>query len=239
LADNRGVVESLPSLLLFARAPREGRAKTRLFPAVGASGAARLARAFLEDAARAYGPPAPWSPVLCADPTPEEPPFPEVFAPGWRRQPQTEGTLGERLASAFAAEFHRGARAVAAVGSDHPVLPRRGVAQVFDRLAAGWHACVIPAQDGGYCAIGLSAEAPATEAFRDVPWSSSAVLEITLARLERARCAVAVLDPSYDVDRPEDLERLAADLAGKDPSEPDFPRATAAALAALVNGGVR
>jgi hypothetical protein len=38
------------------------------------------------------------------------------------------------------------------------------------------------------------------------------------------------------VDRPEDLERLRADLAARNPEEDDYPRSTAAALAAISPG---
>jgi hypothetical protein len=237
LADNRGVEAGAPSLLLFARAPREGRVKTRLEPALGPGGAARLYRAFLEDAARGYGLPCPWSPVLCADPDPDDPAFRDVFAPPWRLERQAAGDLGERLGAAFASEFRRGAPAVAAVGSDHPALPRRRLAEVFERLSDGAAACLIPAEDGGYCVIGLSRGVALDRAFAEIPWSSSRTLAATVERLSGAGVACTLLAPSYDVDRPEDLVRLADDLASRDPSDPDFPRATARMLASLPAGG--
>ena len=224
---------SAPSLLLFARAPEPGRVKTRLSPALGAAGAARLYRAFLQDAARAYGPPAPWSAVLCADPDPHAPPFPALFRAPWRRRRQQGGDLGARLAAAFREEFSAGVWAAAAVGSDHPALPRRRLEEVFERLSAGVPAAVIPAADGGYCAIGLRREAPAQEVFRDIPWSSPDVLDATVTRLSGAAAEVAVLAPSFDVDRPEDLATLRADIQSRDPAEADFPRATAAVLRGL------
>lgn len=226
-----------PSLLLFARAPEIGRVKTRLTPALGAAGAARLYRAFLEDAARSYGCPAPWSGVLCADPDPDAPAFAGLFAPAWRGQRQAEGDLGTRLAAAFREEFGRGAPAALAVGSDHPALARRRLEEVFGRLACGQEAALIPAEDGGYCAIGLRAGAPVEEVFRDVPWSSARVLAVTLERMAGAGLRFCVLPASYDVDRPEDLVRLRAEVAARDPSEPDYPSATALALDALARGG--
>ena len=222
-----------PSLILFARAPREGAVKTRLAPVVGAKGAARLARAFLEDAARAYGPPSGWEAIVAVEPGPDEAPFPEIFPPPWRREAQSGETLGDRLGRAFEEEFRRGAPAVAAVGSDHPALSRRRIEALFERLAAGWDACLIPAEDGGYCAIGLAAAARRAEAFREIPWSSARVLDVTRARLAAAGCRLAALAPSYDVDRPEDLARLRADLSERNPSDPDYPSSTAAALGLL------
>jgi hypothetical protein len=46
-----------------------------------------------------------------------------------------------------------------------------------------------------------------------------------------------VLAPSYDVDRPEDLERFRGELAFRDSEDADYPRATAAALAGIRRDG--
>ena len=97
----------------------------------------------------------------------------------------------------------------------------------------GEDAAVIPARDGGYCAIALSKRADPEAVFHDIPWSSEATLEATLERIQKLGLSAAVFDPSYDVDRPEDLGLLRDDLARRDPMEDDFPRATAAALAEI------
>jgi hypothetical protein len=225
-----------PSLIVFARGPEAGRVKTRLAPALGPEGAARLYRAFLEDAARAYGPPADWSAVLCADGDPEASGLRALFPLPWRLTRQTEGDLGARLAAAFREEFRRGVGSAVAVGSDHPALSRRRLEEVFGLLEAGHQAAAIPAEDGGYCAIGLRRDAPVQEVFREIPWSSPQVLGVTLERLAGAGLRMALLPGSYDVDRPEDLARLRRDVAAWDPEEPDFPAATAAALS-LTRGG--
>ena len=225
-----------PALLLFARAPRLGLVKTRLHPALGAEGATRLYAAFLADAARTYGPPAPWTPVLCADEELEGSDLAARFPAAWCRSPQTRGDLGDRLTAAFEGAFAAGAPAAVAVGADHPALPRRDLERLLARLASGREACLIPADDGGYCAIGLAPAVPPGDVFRGVPWSSPDVLCETVLRLAALGIRYTLLPPLYDVDRPEDLCRLASDLAGRDPREPDYPRETAAALEAL---GVR
>ncbi len=229
-------MRTLPSLLLFARAPEPGRVKTRLASALSARGAADLYRAFLEDASRVYGGRAGWQSVLCADPSPDDPLLACLFPEPWRRVAQAAGDLGQRLHGAFEDEFRGGAPAAVAVGADHPALPRGRLAEVFASVAAGG-AAVIPAEDGGYCAIGLSAAAPIAEVFREIPWSTPAVLAVTLRRMSQAGLPCRVLEPAYDVDLPEDLERLRRDLAGRDPSGEDFPSATAGALATLARGG--
>ncbi len=226
----------LSSLLLFARVPEPGRVKTRLAARLTERGASDLYRAFLEDAARVYLQGSRWSSVLCADPDPSDPRLTALFPPAWRRQAQAPGDLGRRLSAAFEGEFLRGAPAAVAVGSDHPALPLRVLDAVFGALREGSDAALVPAEDGGYCAIGLNARAPIEEVFRDIPWSTGAVLSETLRRIADAGLAHRVLETSYDVDRPEDIERLRRDLAGRDASGEDYPSATARALAALTSG---
>jgi rSAM/selenodomain-associated transferase 1 len=218
------------SLVLFARAPEPGQVKTRLTPLLGAEGAARLYRAFLEDAARAYARGGDWEPVLDADPEGDHPLLRDVFPAPWRREDQAPGDLGARLTAAFRREAARGAPAILAVGSDHPALPRRSLLEAFRALGEGRHAAIIPAEDGGYCAIALSRDVPPERVFHEIPWSSPAVLGVTLDRLAAVGAAVSVLEAFYDVDRPEDVGRLARDLASRDPGGEDFPAATARAL---------
>ncbi len=92
---------------------------------------------------------------------------------------------------------------------------------------------MIPAEDGGYCAIAFSAGAAWREALRDVPWSTAEVLDVTRRRLSDCGVELWTLPAGYDVDRPEDLDRLRRDLSARDREAPDFPVATARALAAL------
>jgi uncharacterized protein len=224
-------VDERPALLLFARAPEPGRVKTRLAPALSAAGASELYRAFLADAARLYGRDQRWRCVLCADPGAEDPGLVSLFPPPWERRSQGPGDLGERLRRAFEEAFAAGAPAAVAVGGDHPTLPMRMLDDVVASLATA-DAVIVPAEDGGYCALGLAAGTFSDEVFRDVPWSTADVLATSLLRIRTAGRSVRLLPPFYDVDRPEDLDRLRRDLEGRDPSDPDYPAATAACLAA-------
>jgi len=226
------VAEPRLTLVLFARAPVAGLVKTRLAAVLSSEGAARLYRAFLEDASRVYVGPE-WSSALYADPDPDEPCLAAIFGSPWRRERQREGDLGARLIGAFEAERSRGANAVLAVGSDHPALPRHSLRELFRAVTSGEDAAVIPARDGGYCAIALSRRAAPDTLFRGIPWSTDETLSVTLDSARRAGLRVAIAEPAYDVDRPEDLEQLATDLATRNPAEADYPSATAAALARI------
>jgi rSAM/selenodomain-associated transferase 1 len=226
------VAES-PSLLLFARTPERGKVKTRLVPPLSEPEALDLYRAFLQDASVICGAPGRWRSVLLAEPDPDEASLSALFPPPWTRRRQAPGDLGERLAAAFEMEFARGAPAAVAVGSDHPALRRGQIEEAFLRLSMGDDAAVIPADDGGYCAIGLSARVRVRDVFKDIPWSSPRVLSATRDRFAARGIQAVYLEPAYDVDLPEDLDRLRSDLARRDPTGRDYPRATAKALRVL------
>jgi rSAM/selenodomain-associated transferase 1 len=229
-------VEPRPRLLLFARAPRLGRVKTRLEPVLGAEGCRLFYRALLEDASRQYVSPA-WDSAVLVDPDASDPELAEIFPPPWKRAAQAEGDLGARLTASFADAFRAGAPAAVAVGSDHPLLDRRRVADALD--AALLHrAALVPAQDGGYCAIALSAGVRPSDAFDGIPWSTPGVLGATLASLGRAGLSPELLPPSTDVDVPEDLVRLKREISSLDPSAEAYPSATARALEKLPLEGI-
>ena len=211
--------------------------KTRLAAALTASEASELYLAFLRDASRLYASRRDWRLVLCADPDGDDPRLSALFPEPLERRPQGPGDLGDRLRRAFAEAFAAGAPAAVAVGADHPSLPIRSLEDSVAALETD-DAAIVPAEDGGYCAIGLAARrgAAAAAVFRGVPWSTREVLARTLDRMAEERVSCRVLESFYDVDRPEDLERLRRDLESRDPSGEDYPAETAACLAALHRG---
>ncbi len=127
---------------------------------------------------------------------------------------QPEGSLGDRLAMAFACAFHEGAECAVAVGSDHPTLPAGLVERAFDELPVV-PLVLGPSRDGGYYAVGAYRDAwPAARGlFVGAPWSQPELLAWTRARIASLRIDCTELPEWYDVDRPEDLSRMAGDLA--------------------------
>ena len=130
------MAEPLPALILFARCARPRARQDAARRTIGAAPALRLYRAFLEDASRIYGE-GPWTPVLAADPDPEDESLAAIFPAPWRRERQGVGDLGGRLVENFRREFGRGASAAVAVGSDHPTLGRAPVAEALARVLNG------------------------------------------------------------------------------------------------------
>jgi rSAM/selenodomain-associated transferase 1 len=199
-------VTSRVGVAILARAPIPGAAKTRLIPALGAAGAARLQRWMLQRTVAMalvadVGPVSLW----CAG-DPAHPDFAVCRAFGRvDLQPQPEGDLGERMLAAIASSSTPAGTLV--IGTDCPAL---GAAQLRESARAlGDHdAVVIPAEDGGYVLIGM--KTPAPEAFAGVDWGSARVMAQTRQRLAALGWRWQEADPLWDVDLPQDLDRLFA-----------------------------
>jgi uncharacterized protein len=180
-------------ILVFAKAPVAGRVKTRLIPALGADGAAALARDMLErtlSEALASG----LEVELVGDPDPA----------GWYRGPpvrlsaQGPGDLGARLARAAA----RTRPPMLLIGTDCPELDRARLAAAAAALARV-PAVLIPALDGGYVLLGLARSHPSL--FEGIAWGGPEVAAATLARLRALGWPVEVGAPLRDIDSPADL----------------------------------
>ncbi len=83
-------------------------------------------------------------------------------------------------------------------------------------LAAGADLVLGPSRDGGYYLIALTARSGGAlrrELFEGIAWSTDRVLGETLERAASLGLRTELLDEGTDVDTPEDLRRLAAELA--------------------------
>jgi rSAM/selenodomain-associated transferase 1 len=194
-------------LILFAREPVAGSVKTRLVPALGRAGAARLYAAFTADLCAALAPR--FALTIACSPDPARPYFRGLA----RRHrvalvPQGDGDLGARMRRMATAALARRSRVVI-VGSDIPTLPPDLVESAFRALRRR-RVVLGPSLDGGYYLIGL--RAPVPDVFSRMPWGGPRVLERTLARLRRERIGAVLLPPWYDVDTPADVALLADHL---------------------------
>ena len=181
------------ALIVFAKAPVAGLAKTRLIPALGAAGAAALAERLLVHAVEA---------AVAAG-------FEHGGAvhharhratrcsPRWRRQHglALRGARRRRPRRAHAA--CAGARAAAheralLIGSDAAGARRRRACARPLRRWPTHDAVFVPALDGGYALVGL--RRPAPQLFEGMAWSTPQVMAAhARARCARPACAVAEL----------------------------------------------
>ena len=195
-------------IVVMAKAPVAGFAKTRLIPALGADGAARLAARLLDHALQqargaALGPVT----LACAPDTTHAAFAALALQGGVGLLPQGEGDLGARMQRQFDTAFERGARSVVLIGTDAP-----GLTAATLRLAASAldtaDAVFVPAADGGYALIGLRRPVPAL--FEAMPWSTSELMARTRERLALAGALHRELPVLHDIDEPADLVHLPA-----------------------------
>src|SRR5262249_17733006 len=87
-----------------------------------------------------------------------------------------------------------------------------------------------PTEDGGYYLIGLRAAQAAL--FDDVPWSTSAVLAVTLKKAAAVGLRTVCLPTWFDVDTPGALARLKSARDGGHGGAAGMPAETARLLGA-------
>ena len=195
------------AVIVFAKAPRPGLAKTRLIPALGEDGAAHLAERLLECALAAAAQAGLGAIELCCTPDTGHPAFAALAA---RHRIalglQGDGDLGARMNRALTGALRAHPRALL-IGTDAPDLDAGFLRQAAAALQT--HDAVFgPALDGGYTLVGLTRAAPAL--FEAMPWSSAGVMAETRARLRRLGLRHAELRTLADIDTPADLVHLPA-----------------------------
>lgn len=188
-------------IAILARAPVAGAAKTRLIPRLGAEGAARLHEALALRAlneARASG----MKVTLWCAPDCDHPFFVHAAREyGVALKIQPDAGLGARMARPFVETR----TPLLLMGTDCPPIDAallRGCARALARVDAVF----LPAEDGGYGLVGLNAPQPAL--FAPMEWGGARVMEETRARARARGLRVAEPATVWDVDRPEDVDRL-------------------------------
>lgn len=193
------------ALIIFAKAPVPGLAKTRLAPMLGADGAARLAARMLASTVqRALE--ADIGPVeLCCAPDASHDAFRRLgLEHGIALSEQGDGDLGERMHRAFVRTLAQHARTIL-IGTDSPDLDAAALRDAADALRD--HPAVFaPASDGGYVLVGLTRPMPFL--FADIPWSTSEVMAQSRLRLSKYGVAVHEMQTRRDIDEPDDLDYL-------------------------------
>lgn len=198
------------ALLVVAKQPAAGQAKTRLTPPLSPDEAAALYECFLRDTLdliRRVPAVQPAIAYLPADATG----YSAALAPDFELLPQQGPDLGARLDHALTSYLDRGFERVAIMNSDGPTLPVAHLTAAFAQLRDGADVALGPAEDGGYYLIGL--KRPAPRLLREVRMSTPTVLADTLALAAEEGLRVALLPTWYDVDDVASLGRLRDELA--------------------------
>jgi len=190
---------SIQALIIFAKLPRAGDAKTRLGEVIGMQEAAEIYRHFAEHAftlgkqllekeSKVY---------VFYDPAASADEMRTWVGPLFHLIPQEGTTLGDRMHHAFEVTFAEGSERTVIIGTDVPELDLLTLEQAFNALSHQ-DAVIGPSSDGGYYLFGMNA--PTKELFDGVAWSSEKVYHETIQRLRRLNLSFAQFDKLADID---------------------------------------
>ncbi len=207
-------------IIVFAKAPIAGFAKTRLIPVLGAQGAAALAHTMLLHTLSKARAAQVGKVELCVDPAPSDPVWQKFNLPtdiAWSAQ--EEGHLGVRMARSVRRAIEAG-DSVILIGTDCPALSALLLQETAQALITH-DATIVPTADGGYCLLGLKRFH--TQLFANIPWSTDVVTALTLQRFKELNWQVKIHPTLHDIDEPNDIQWLPASWGYNPMSLDKFP----------------
>ncbi|VVB90274.1 Uncharacterised protein [uncultured archaeon] len=192
------------AVVIMAKAPEPNKVKTPMIPSLDPWSLSDLYHNFLLDKieqvknieAQAF---------IAFTPKTEFDFFRSIAPDGFKLIKQVGRNLGERLANISRSLFGEGFKKVLILDSDTPNLPVEYIKKGFEQLDNS-DVVIGPCEDGGYYLIGMRASQP--HLFRDIPWSTSGVTELTMNKVQSSGLIVSLLGMWYDIDKLEDLRRL-------------------------------
>lgn len=182
-------------LWILLKAPVAGTVKTRLAGKLGHAAACEAYQALVKHLLKNLK--GLRQVVLCYSPPEQASLVNPWLIEGWGMHPQSEGNLGERLASTLQTGFNSGAKKMVIIGSDCPYVQTSDIREAWKQLDS--HDAVVgPAIDGGYWLIGMKEFRP--ELLENISWSTNQVLGQTLKRCKERQLKVHLLRILEDVD---------------------------------------
>lgn len=198
-----------PQVLVIAKAPGPGRAKTRLVPPLDPDQAALLAEAMLRDTVDGCRREIADVGLLCVSDD-DARALRELLGDDLPCTIQPQRGLRAALSDTLREGVQRGPLAI--VSSDIPGIPDGSLGRAFAALD-GADVVLGPALDGGYWLIAMRNyhDAP----FVDIPWSTPACCAVTQKRIRDAGLRVALIDTWLDIDTSVDLSLAIYDPPGR------------------------
>ena len=196
-------------LIVYAKRPLPGYAKTRLGTKIGREESAGVYARFLYrclfelielDLANLH--------IELSLATPKDIAFFELAFPEFQVNAQTGVDLGRRFAHSFEAAFKNGAEAVVVIGTDIPDLDRDIIQAAFGALDEN-DVVIGPDMDGGYYLIGT--RCATARLFDDIRWSSPSVFGETESLIRDQDLSLHQLPTLSDVDTEADFKRWLAE----------------------------
>jgi len=214
-------------LVIMAKLPQAGRAKTRLGRQLGYGRAAWIYRHNLELLLQRVAAPSAnprWSTVLAV--TPDAAVSSTYFRQLARRfdvrvTGQGDGDLGARMVRLLAnattpTTIQSPTRKAVLIGSDIPGVSKIALQEAFTGLNRAQHVFG-PARDGGFWLVGSTAPSALVAGFTEVRWSQSSTLDQVVGNLTAQSPGTHASSVAYartlsDIDEPADL--TSPDVAG-------------------------
>jgi rSAM/selenodomain-associated transferase 1 len=190
-------------IAIFVRHPIPGRVKTRLARDLGDEAACDLYRAMVADSiasVRTCG-----LPLFLFHDGQDRAGLPPEWIGAANTVFRQEGeSLGERMNAAFEQSFSTGSTGVILIGSDIPGIDAGLLRSALESIEEH-DAVFAPAFDGGYCLAASKKDCFNSRIFQGIPWSTSRVLDMTIAACTAYGVSYHLLEPRQDIDTMEDL----------------------------------
>lgn len=192
-------------VLLYAKAPIEGKVNTRLIADIGVQAATKLQHNLIHDRLSMLTSVELCDVRLLCAPDQQD----ECFVQCSKSYPvdlfnQSGDGLGERMFNGIKSALQDYKHCVV-IGTDAPLLDVEKISDVLERLHTGKDVVIVPAEDGGYVLIAMQ---QAYEfLFDEINWGSAEVLQQTRNRLHENNILFEELASCWDIDRLEDYQR--------------------------------
>jgi hypothetical protein len=191
------------TLIVFVKFPEPGKVKTRIARELGAERAAEIYEQMAKSVIANVSLSDTYGTVIYFDPPEREKDVRAWLGTGNSSyEPQSGGTIGDRMSDAFERVFSSGAEKAVLIGTDVPDIYAHTVTAAFDLLRET-DVVIGPASDGGYYLIGLKNFEPYL--FSGIEWGTTLVLEQTLDRIKKKDLGYKQLDTLKDVDTVDDI----------------------------------
>ncbi|MCB0515582.1 MAG: TIGR04282 family arsenosugar biosynthesis glycosyltransferase [Chitinophagales bacterium] len=188
------------ALLIFVKNAVAGKVKTRLAQSIGNEAALEIYLQLLEITASQ-------TKLLAADKLvwySEKITVGDVFDEAYfMKKVQNGNDLGEKMENAFVHAFAEGYENVVIVGSDCAEISKSVLEEAFVQLEK-YDVVMGPAEDGGYYLLGMKKNLPFL--FKNIPWSTSKVAEISQRLLRQNSVSYTCLSSLPDIDTLEDWQ---------------------------------
>ncbi|MEO0367430.1 MAG: TIGR04282 family arsenosugar biosynthesis glycosyltransferase [Pseudomonadota bacterium] len=185
-------------LIIFAKAPIEGKVKTRLLSECTPTQAADIAMLLLESLLAIAKQAWPGEVILSVGLDERHPKIQSIA----RRfsvavVPQVQGDLGSKMLATF--EQYQ---PVAIIGADAALVSQSSLIDAHLALYRGDNV-IGPSEDGGYYLIGL--QQAVADLFTNIDWGTSSVMSQTLARAQKIGTGLTQLKAVRDIDEWSDV----------------------------------